>query len=42
MQHSGSGASDLHAAATLNAGVAKEFERYGVSAGGEAPATAVH
>jgi tetratricopeptide (TPR) repeat protein len=42
MQHNGSGTSDMQAAATLNAGVAKEFEKYGVSTGGGAPVSVVH
>jgi hypothetical protein len=32
----------MQAAATLNAGVAKEFEKYGVSTGGGAPVSVVH
>ncbi|MGZ6243610.1 MAG: tetratricopeptide repeat protein [Candidatus Binataceae bacterium] len=42
MQRSGSGASDMTAAANINAAVVHEFEKYGVSAGGGAPANAVH
>ena len=42
MQRVGSGASDMAAAANINSAVAHEFEKYGVSTGGGAPANAVH